>query len=461
MADPAKDCAQVIGSGPNGLAAAILLARGGYRVTVHEAAEQIGGGARSAGLTLPGFVHDVCSTVLPVAACSPCFEQFPLADYGLEWVHPSAPLAHPLDDGSAVVLHRALQATCQGLEADGAAWHSLYAPLATNWSELRHDVLAPIRVPRHPIALACFGLHALRSARGLAESRFRDVRARALFAGLAAHSVLPLEQSASAAVALVLGACAHTTGWPFPRGGAQRLSDALAGYLRSLGGEIRTGSRITGLPEGGIVMCDIGPRQLAAIGGSRFPAWFRAALARFRYGAGVFKADWALDGPIPWRARECALAGTVHVGGTLEEIARWESEHRGPPFVLLAQTSLFDATRAPQSKHTVWAYCHVPSGSTQDMTSAIEDQIERFAPGFRARVLARHTMTAAALEEYNPNLVGGDISGGEMNLQQVFLRPTPLLYRTPAAGVFLCSASTPPGGGVHGMCGYHAVRAAI
>ena len=457
----AKSSAQVIGSGPNGLAAAILLARAGHPVTVHEASGRIGGGARSAELTLPGFLHDVCSAIHPMAACSPCFEQFPLAGHGLEWIHPGIPLAHPLDDGTAVLLDRSIDRTAAELGADGAAWRRLFAPLAANWLRLRHDVLAPPGVPRHPLAMARFGLHAIRSARGLAESLFHGTRARALFAGLAAHSIMPLDRMPSAAVALVLGTCAHTVGWPMPLGGAQRISDALAGCLRSLGGEIRTESRVTSLPDGGIVMCDIAPRQLAALGAGRFPAAFRDKLERFRYGPGVFKIDWALDAPIPWRAPGCALAGTVHVGGTLEEISRWESEYRGSPFVLLAQPSLFDATRAPAGKHTGWAYCHVPNGSTEDMTQAIEAQIERFAPGFRARILARHTMDPAQFEAYNPNLVGGDIAGGAMDLRQMFLRPTPLLYRTPAEGVFLCSASTPPGGAVHGMCGYHAVRRAI
>jgi phytoene dehydrogenase-like protein len=461
LAISAKTRAHIIGSGPNGLAAAILLARAGYPVTVFEASSRIGGGVRSEELTLPGFLHDVCSSVLPMAVCSPCFEQFPLAAHGLEWVHPEVPLAHPLDDGTAVLLDRSIPFTAANLGGDGARWHSLFAPLAARWMSLRHDILAPPELPRHPLAMARFGLHAFRSARGLADSRFRETRARALFAGLAAHSIMPLERVPSAAIGLVLGICAHAVGWPFPRGGSQRIGDALAGYLRSLGGEIVAESRVTSLPESGIVMCDIAPRQMAALGGDRFPAQFRRDLEAFRYGPGAFKMDWALDAPIPWRAAECALAGTVHLGGTLEEIAGWESAHRGAPFVLLAQTSLFDPTRAPAGKHTAWAYCHVPHGSTEDMATAIEDQIERFAPGFRARILARHTMNPAQLEAYNPNLVGGNVAGGAIDLRQMFLRPTPLLYRTPAAGIFLCSASTPPGGGVHGMCGYHAVRLAV
>jgi len=450
----------VIGSGPNGLAAAILLARAGYAVTVYEAAAQIGGGTRSAELTLPGFIHDVCSSVHPMAVASPCFEQFPLAQFGLEWVHPAVPLAHPLDDGTAVVLDRSIDATAANLGPDGDAWRRLFQPLVAAWPSTRHDMLGPLlRIPRHPFLMARFGLRALRSARSLAESCFQGVRARALFAGVAAHSLLPLEERPSAAVALALSICGHTSGWPFPRGGAQRIADSLAGYFRSLGGEIRTESPVTSLPDAPIVMCDITPRQLLALGGDRLPASYRRALERYRYGPGSHKVDWALDGPIPWRAPECARAGTVHLGGTLEEIAAWEGSHRGQPFVLLTQPSLFDPSRAPAGKHTAWGYCHVPNGSALDMTDAIESQVERYAPGFRARILARHVLTPAMLEKRNPNLVGGDVGGGAMTLRQTLFRPTPSLYRTPIQGVYLCSSSTPPGGSVHGMCGYHAVRA--
>jgi phytoene dehydrogenase-like protein len=326
---------------------------------------------------------------------------------------------------------------------------------------LRHDVLGPLGLPRRPLLLARFGRNALRPARALAESRFRGARARALFAGIAAHSIMPLGKRPSAAIGLVLGVLGHAVGWPFPRGGAQRISDALAGYLRSLGGEIRTGSRIAALPDAPVVMCDVTPRQLLAIAGDRFPEGFRRRLERWRYSPGVFKLDWALDGPIPWRAPECGRAGTVHVGGTMEEIDAWESHHQGRPFVLVTQPSLFDASRAPAGKHTGWAYCHVPHGSEEDMTEEIERQIERFAPGFRDRILARHALTPAGLERRNANLVGGDITGGAINLRQVFLRPTSMLYRTPLAGVYICSASTPPGGGVHGMCGYHAAQWAL
>jgi phytoene dehydrogenase-like protein len=458
---PSPKAAVVIGSGPNGLAAAILLARAGLRVTVHEASTQIGGGTRSAALTLPGFVHDVCSAIHPLAVASPCFERFPLAAHGLDWVHPEAPLAHPLDDGTAVVLERSIDATARHLGPDGAAWSRLMEPLAAAWPKLVGDLLAPLHIPRHPLLMARFGLRGIRPARALAESLFRGPRARALFAGLAAHSNLPLEARPSAAFGLVLGVAAHTVGWPFPRGGAQHIGDALAGYLRTLGGAIQTESRVTALPEQSLVFCDVTPRQFLALAGPRLPEGFRRALTRYRYGPGVFKLDYALSGPIPWRAPVCARAATVHLGGTLEEIAQWEAGYTGRPFVLLAQHTLFDPARAPAGQHTCWAYCHVPNGATADYTDAIEAQIERFAPGFHRLILARHTLTPAALELRNANLVGGDINGGSGELSQFFLRPTRLLYRTPLRGVYLCSASTPPSGAVHGMCGYHAVQAAL
>jgi phytoene dehydrogenase-like protein len=452
----------VIGSGPNGLAAAILLARAGRAVTVHEASAQIGGGLRSAELTLPGFVHDVCSAIHPTAVCSPCFELFPLADHGLEWVHPDAPLAHPLDDGTAAILERSIDKTASGLGEDGRSWKRAFEPYVKAWPDLRHDILGPpLRLPRNPVLMARFGLHAIRSASAFARNEFRGEPARALFAGLAAHSIIPLEQPVSASIGMVMAITGHACGWPFPRGGAQRLADALAGYLRSLGGEIRTESRVATLPDVDLVMCDVSPRQLAELGRDRLPLDFRKRLARFQYGPGVFKVDWALDGPVPWRAKECARAGTLHLGGTLEEIAEWEGRFTGRPFVLVAQHTLFDPTRAPEGRHTLWAYCHVPNGSSADMTAAIEDQVERFAPGFRSRIIARHTMGPAELERRNENLVGGDIAGGAMNLRQIFLRPTGMTYRTPLPNVFLCSASTPPGAAVHGMCGYHAVRNAL
>lgn len=427
---------------------------------MHEAAAQIGGGVRSAALTLPGFTHDVCSAVHPMAVSSPCFDLFPLAEHGLEWIDPPAPLAHPMDDGGAVLLERSLDATAAGLGADGAAWRRLMGPVARAWPQLRHDALAPLGIPRHPILMARFGMVALRPARPLAQSYFRGARARALFAGIAAHSIMPLEAPLSASFGLVLGAIGHAYGWPIPRGGAQRIADALASYLRSLGGEIVANSRVDSLPEG-LVMCDVTPRQFLALAGDRIPLGYRRSLERYRYGPGIFKLDWALDAPIPWRAAACARAATVHLGGTLEEIAEWEASNSGRPFVLLVQPSLFDPSRAPADKHTAWAYCHVPNGSTADMTDAIEAQVERFAPGFGARILARHAFTPATLERYNENLVGGDIVGGAMDLRQAFLRPNRHWYRTPIDGVYLCSSSTPPGGAVHGMCGYNAVQTAL
>ena len=454
--------ALVAGSGPNGLAAAIELARAGLDVTVHEASEQLGGGARSAELTLPGFHHDLCSAVHPLAAGSPCFERYPVADFGLEWIHSPAALAHPLDDGTAVVLEQSLDATCANLGPDGEAWRRLFEPLVEAWPRLRHAVLGPpFRFPSDPLALARFGVSAMRPARELAESRFRGVRARALFAGIAAHSAVPLERFPSAAIGLVLAVAAHTVGWPLPRGGAQNISDALAGYLRSLGGKICTGSRITALDGTGVTLCDVTPRQFAALAGGRLPARYRRMLANYRLGPGVFKLDWALDAPIPWRAEECRRAATIHLGGVLPEIAAWESGQAGAPFVLLVQPTLFDSSRAPQGGHIAWAYCHVPNGSPDDFTEAIESQVERFAPGFHAHILQRHVLSPAGLERHNPNLLGGDINGGAMDLRQFLLRSIRLRYRTPLRGVYLCSSSTPPGGAVHGMCGYNAARAAL
>jgi len=461
--------AVVIGSGPNGLAAAIVLAEAGCRVIVLEGARTIGGGARSAELTLPGFVHDVCSAVHPLAVASPYFRRLPLRHHGLEWITPPAALAHPLDDGTAVLLEGSPDATAAGLGEDGNAYCGLLGPLLNNWDGLLADLLAPPHLPAHPFLLARFGLRGLRSAESLARSRFRGARARALFAGLAAHSMLPLNRRGTAAVALILAAAAHGEGWPFPRGGAQKISDSLAHYLQSLGGEIVTGSQVDSLetlPPARVVLCDLTPRQLASLAGDNFPKAFRRRLSKFRYGPGAFKVDWALAGPIPWIAPECARAGTVHLGGTMEEIVTsereaWAGRQAERPFVLLSQPSLFDPTRAPVGRHTVWAYCHVPNGSEFDMLASIEAQVERFAPGFRRRILTRFVTPPAAMERYNPNLVGGDINGGLMNLRQLFARPTRRLYGTPLRDLFICSASTPPGGGVHGMCGYFAAQRAL
>jgi phytoene dehydrogenase-like protein len=463
--------AVVVGSGPNGLAAAVALARAGRSVVVVEAADTLGGGTRSAALTRPGFTHDVCSAVHPMAVASPFFNTLPLAEHGLEWVHPDCPLAHPLDDGSAAVLERDVDATAEALGPDARAYRRLMGPLVAASGGLFDDLLGPLRLPRRPLAAMRFGLRAVRSAKGLADAWFRTDRARALIAGLAAHAVLPLEQSPGAAIALMLGIAGHAVGWPFPRGGSQKIADALASYFRSLGGEVRTGwpvASVDELPQARVVLLDVTPRQVFALAGHRLPGRYRRALGRYRYGPGVFKVDWALSGPIPWRAAACRRAGTVHLGGTLEEVAAaerapWRGEHPERPFALLAQPSLFDPTRAPEGKHTAWGYCHVPHGSTVDMTQRIEAQVERFAPGFRDLILARHVMNTAAMERYNPNYVGGDIGGGVADWWQLFTRPVARLnpYTTPAAGLFLCSSSTPPGGGVHGMCGYFAAKAAL
>jgi phytoene dehydrogenase-like protein len=461
----------VVGAGPNGLAAAIALAQVGWSVCVLEAAATPGGGVRSAEITLPGFIHDICSAIYPLGAGSPFFRTLPLDRHGLSWIFPPASLAHPFDDGTAAVLERSIASTAGTLGADAAAYRRLMQPLVDGWPQIEASVLGPPRPPRHPLSLARFGLHAVRSARGLAEAAFAGERARALFAGLAAHSCLPLEQPPSAAFGLVLGLLGHTVGWPIPRGGAQRIADALASYLTARGGEIRTDRRVESLdelPRARATLFDVTPRQLVRIAGDRLPTGYRRRLERYRYGPGTFKVDWALDGPLPWRAADCARAGTVHLGGTLAEIAAAEravADGQVPerPFVLLAQQSLFDSSRAPQGKHTVWAYCHVPNGCTVDMTDRIEAQIERFAPGFRERILARAARSPDALERYNANYVGGDINGGIQDLRQLFTRPVLRFppYATPARGIYLCSSSTPPGGGVHGMCGYFAARAVL
>ncbi|MGQ0538608.1 MAG: phytoene desaturase family protein [Gemmatimonadaceae bacterium] len=461
--------AVIIGSGPNGLSAAITMARAGHRVTVYEAAPSPGGGARSAQLTLPGFTHDICSAVHPLAAGSPYFQQLALERHGLDWIQPAAPVAHPLDGGSAVLLERSIDETASALGADREAYRRLMAPLIADWDSLRIELLGPLRIPRHPLALARFGTMAIRSALGLATGAFRTERAKALFAGIAAHAMLPLERLTTAGFGLVLALAGHAHGWPFPRGGAQRITDALAAVLRSLDGTIEVDRRITALDElagARTVLCDVTPRGLLALAGDKLPNAYTRALRRYRRGLAAFKVDYALDGPIPWTAPECARAGTVHLGGTLAEIAAserapWRGEHAERPFVLLSQPTLFDPSRAPAGKHVVWAYCHMPNASTFDMSARIEAQIERFAPGFRDRVLARSVRPPVVMERDNANLVGGDINGGAQDLRQFFARPTWRTYSTPLEGVYICSASTPPGGGVHGMCGYYAACRAL
>lgn len=461
--------AKIVGAGPNGLAAAIVLAKAGFAVEVREAASVPGGAARSAELTLPGFVHDLGSAVHPLAVASPFFSTLPLTESGLHWIWPPAELAHPLDDGTAVMLERDLGETACQLGTDAVAYRRLYSPLLANWDGLRHDLLKPLGWPRHPIAMAHFGLLGLRSARSIADSHFKGVRARALFAGLGAHSFLPLESPLSASFGLVLGITGHTVGWPIPQGGAQSIADALVACLKKAGGTVTTNAPVQSLRELGspdLALLDVTPKQLLSIGGEEIQPSFRRQLQRYRYGPGVFKMDWALSQPIPWRATECLRAGTVHLGGTFEEIAASEREPGGGamserPFVLLAQPTLFDPSRAPAGKHVAWAYCHVPNGWSGSALEAIEAQVERFAPGFRECILARAVFTPEAMNQWNANLVGGDINGGSVSGLQFFLRPTWRRYATPIKGVYLCSSSTPPGGAVHGMCGYWAAQCAL
>jgi phytoene dehydrogenase-like protein len=464
--------AVIVGAGPNGLAAAIEIAREGHSVCVVEARESIGGGARTAELTLPGFFHDVCSAVHPLAIASPFFKTLPLAQYGLEWIHSPASVAHPFDDGPAAVLYRSITETAARLGSDAQAYTRQFSPLVRNAGRLIPEILAPpLHLPRHPLTWMRFGMQAIQPAQRFAGRLFQGSRARGLFAGNAAHSCLPLDASPTAAFGLLLGLLGHVDGWPIVKGGSQRLSNALASYLSSLGGRMVTGTPVKSLrqlPSSRAVIFDLAPRQILDLALDRLPAGYARALRKYRHGPGVFKVDWALSSPIPWKSRECLQAATVHVGGTAEEIAAGElavASGRCPerPFVLLVQQSLFDPTRAPAGMHTGWAYCHVPANSTVDMTERIESQVERFAPGFRDCILARKTMTAPELEIYNPNNIGGDITGGPQTLLQVIARPslqaTP--YSIPVRGLFVCSSSTPPGGGVHGMCGYHAARAAL
>jgi phytoene dehydrogenase-like protein len=459
----------VVGSGPNGLAAAIVLAQSGFAVEVYEAESTAGGAARTLELTLPGFRHDFGSAVHPLGAGSPFFSSLPLANYGLQWVHSPAPLAHPLDDGTAVVLERGLTDAKNALGGDGAAWVKLVRPFVERWPEFAEDVLRPVSLlPRHLLLMARFGMRALFSAEALAR-RFQSERTRALFAGLAAHSFLALDEPLSGAFALMMAIPAHAVGWPIARGGSQALVDALVQHLATLGGTVRTSSRVESLGElegYDLILCDLTPRQLLKIGGMELSAGYRRELERFRYGSGVFKVDYALREPIPWKAAECRRAATLHLGGSFAEIAASEKAARSGqtserPFVLLNQPSPFDDLRAPAAKHTAWAYCHVPHASQADLLQKIEDQIERFAPGFREVVEARSVFRPSDLEAMDANLVGGDIGGGAMDLRQLLFRPTRRGYATSAKNVYLCSSSTPPGGGVHGMCGYHAARVAL
>jgi phytoene dehydrogenase-like protein len=460
--------AVVVGAGPNGLSAAIVLAQKGYSVCLLEANKSIGGSARSAELTIPGFTHDICSAVHPLAAGSPFFSQLPLARYGLQFINPAAALAHPFDDGTAVLLHPSMQVTAEQLAGDEAAYKNLISPLVASWAELAPELLGPFRLPRRPLRSARFAFYGMRSVSTLVKTLFREERTRALFGGLAAHSFLPLDRLTTSAFALVLAILAHTVGWPIPKGGAQSIPDALAAYLKEFGAALRTEIRVRSLnelPPSRTVLCDLTPRQLLEIGGTKLPAGFCKKLQKYRYGPAAFKVDWALKGPVPWKASECLQAATVHLGGSFAEIAAsesapWRGRHAEYPFLILSQPTLFDPSRAPAGQHTLWAYCHVPNGSTVDMTERIENQIERFAPGFRDQIVAKNVMPPAQLEQHNANLIGGDINGGVQDLRQLFTRPTMRLYATPLKWLYLCSSSTPPGGGVHGMCGYHAALTA-
>lgn len=467
MANNSKAC--VVGAGPNGLAAAIVLAEAGLQVDVFEAQPTPGGSVRSMELTEPGFIHDFGSAIFPLGAGSPFFSSLPMAKHGLEWIHSPAPLAHPLDDDTAVLLERDLASATTKLGPDGNAWRALMQPFVEHWPEFAAEVLRPVlQIPEHPWLMARFGVRAVLSANAIVH-RFRSEPTRALFAGLAAHSFLAMNEPISGAIGLLMAISAHAVGWPIAKRGAQSITNALCSHLSALGGRVTTSSLIESLDslaEYDLILCDLTPRQLLAISGRRLTDSYKRQLEAFRYGPGVFKLDYALSAPIPWKTPECARAATVHLGGSFDEIAAAERAVRNGqcaerPFVLLAQPSLFDPSRAPAGRHTAWAYCHVPNGSKVDMLQRIEDQIERFAPGFREIILARHVFSPAEIERMNANLVGGDISGGVIDLRQMLFRPTRKLYATSAPNIFLCSSSTPPGGGVHGMCGYHAAKLAL
>jgi len=457
----------VVGSGPNGLAAAIYLQQNGLSVLILEAKSEIGGGLRSAELTLPGFTHDICSAIHPLAVGSPFFQQLPLADHGLEYIYPEIAAAHPFDNGTAAVLKQSVTETAKLLGGDAQAYLKLMQPIVADWPNIATDVLGPLHYPKRPLAMAKFGLSALTSATHLSKL-FKTEEAKGLLAGMAAHSMQPFSKITTSAAALVLMINGHLKGWPIPKGGSNRIANALASYFTSIGGKIETNTYVKSLgqlPSAHSVLFDVSPKQLLQIAGHKFSSLYKWQLERYRYGMGVFKVDWALDGPIPFMAEECKKAGTIHIGNSIQEITNaeqqtWDGQHPEKPFVLLAQQSVFDPSRAPDGKHTAWAYCHVPNGSKVDMTTAIENQIERFAPGFKDRILAKHTMSPAQMEEYNPNYIGGDINGGVIDIGQLFTRPalrwSP--YRTSAKGIYICSASTPPGGGVHGMCGYNAAK---
>ncbi len=462
--------AVIVGSGPNGLAAAITLQEAGLSVLVVEGKSTIGGGLRTQELTLPGFRHDVCSAIHPLAAGSPFFNTLPLEKFGLEYIYPEVAAAHPFDQGNPAVLYHSIEKTAQTLGEDQERYQTMAGFLTKVWPNIAVDTLGPLGFPSHPLDFASFGLHALPPATWFSRL-FKTQQGRGLLAGMAAHAIQPLSNWTTSAIGLVLLTAGHLRGWPVPKGGSESIANALAGYFESMGGKIETSFYVTSLkqlPSSHAVLFDITPKQLLTIAGQEFSSLYRNQLNGYRYGMGVFKVDWALDGPIPFKDPECRQAGTLHIGNTLEEITQTEKlssegKHPDNPFVLLAQQSQYDASRAPEGKHTAWGYCHVPHGSTLDRTAAIENQIERFAPGFKDRILARHSFNTAQIEEYNPNYIGGDINGGILDIGQLFTRPALRLspYRTSKKGLYICSSSTPPGGGVHGMCGYHAARRAL
>lgn len=463
--------AVIIGAGPNGLACAIRFQQHGLQTLLIEGKDTIGGGTRTKELTLPGFKHDVCSAIHPMALSSPYFKTLPLENHGLEWIHPEILAAHPFEDGSSAALYRSLEKTAGLLDVDGYTYEGLLDPLVQNWDSLTKDFLGPLTIPKKPLPFVKFGLNALLPAQTLGNLKFKTQKAKGLWAGMAAHAIQPLSNLTTSAIGLVLLAAGHTGGWPIPKGGSQSIANALASYYESLGGQIQTSCMIDSLnqiPSCNAVVFDLTPKQILDIAGDSFTKFYKWQLGRYKYGMGVFKMDFALSGPIPFLAEEAKKAGTVHLGGTLEEISNAEKlvskgKHAENPYILLAQQSLFDATRAPEGKHTAWAYCHVPNGSTKDMSLVIENQIEKYAPGFKDLILSKHSLNAVEMHQYNPNYIGGDINGGVQDITQLFTRPalrwSP--YKTSAKGIYICSSSTPPGGGVHGMCGFHAAEQAI
>lgn len=463
--------AVIVGSGPNGLAAAVTMLKAGKKVIVLEAMDSIGGGMRTKELTTPGFFHDVCSAIHPLGIASPFFSKLPLKEHGLQWIFPPVSLAHPFDDGTAVLLKNSITSTARMLSNDNETYYRLMQDMSSRWHLIAEDILGPLRFPSHPFALLGFGLMAIQSAKGFADRKFKNFKTKAVFAGLAAHSIVPLDRPVTAAFGLVLGTLIHVAGWPLPKGGSQSIAEALRSYITSLGGEIVTNTcvnSLSDLPKTKVTLLDLTPKQLLKIAGDKLPENYRKKLEAYRYGPGVFKVDFAVDQPVPFKAEGLKNAGVVHIGGTFEEIVEsedmvWSGKFPKYPLVLLAQQSLFDPSRAPEGKHTVWAYCHVPNGSAEDRTEVIENQIERFAPGFRKTIIAKHSMNARDFQAYDPNYIGGDINGGVQDLRQLFTRPVVSLspYNIPVKGLYICSSSTPPGGGVHGMCGYHAARKAL